>query len=187
MEEQLCFADREEFRQWLSEHHDKHKGFWMVFGKSGNIKTLTADEALEEALCFGWIDGLIKSIDDTKYVKKFSPRRKGSNWSERNKGIANKLIAGGKMTGHGSRCIEEARKSGEWDYVQKRPTVTDEQIEAFTSLVKGNEPAYSNLLKMPLSVKKTYTYGYLDAKTEETRKKRLDKAIQRLHENKKPM
>jgi uncharacterized protein YdeI (YjbR/CyaY-like superfamily) len=186
MEKQLLFANKEDFRQWLFKNHDINKGFWMVFGKGGKLKTLTPDEALEEALCFGWIDGLIKSVDESKYIKKFSPRRKGSNWSERNKVIAEKLINDGRMTGYGMGPIEEAKKSGEWLRPKKEP-VAGEQIEILTKDLKGAEPALSNFMKMPLSVRRTYTAFYLDAKQEETRKNRLKKIIGRLNENKKPM
>jgi uncharacterized protein YdeI (YjbR/CyaY-like superfamily) len=186
MEEQLLFSDREAFRQWLITHHDINKGFWMVFGKGGKIKTLTADEALEEALCFGWIDGLIKSVDDTKYIKKFSPRRKGSNWSDRNKGLADKLIKNGLMTDPGMKTIEEAKKSGEW-LKPKREPVGDNQIEILIKALDGAEPALSNFLNMPLSIRRTYTGFYLDAKKEEIRVNRLKKLIERLNENKKPM
>jgi uncharacterized protein YdeI (YjbR/CyaY-like superfamily) len=186
MEEQLLFKDREEFRQWLFKHHNTHKGFWMVLGKSGKLKTLTADEALEEALCFGWIDGLIKSVDDTKYIKKFTPRRKGSNWSGRNKEIVSKLIAGGKMTEHGMKFIEEAKKSGEWQK-PKREKVTDDQVEILVKALNGAEPALSNLLKMTPSIRRTYTGFYFDAKNEEVRINRLNKLIERLNANKKPM
>ena len=85
MDEELLFADRDEFRKWLFENHNIGKGIWLVFGKAGKLKTIKPDEALEEALCFGWIDGQFNSIDDTKYLKKFSRRRIGSKWSERNK------------------------------------------------------------------------------------------------------
>jgi uncharacterized protein YdeI (YjbR/CyaY-like superfamily) len=186
MEEQIIFADREEFRQWLLKHHDTHKGFCMVFGKSGKLKTLTADEALQEALCFGWIDGLIKSVDDTKYIKKFTPRRKGSNWSDRNKKIADKLITSGRMTEHGMKFIEEARNSGEW-LKPKREPITDSHVGILVKALDGAEPAFSNFLKMTPSIRRTYTGFYLDAKNEEVRVNRLKKLIERLNENKKPM
>jgi uncharacterized protein YdeI (YjbR/CyaY-like superfamily) len=187
MEEQLLFADREEFRQWLTKNHAVHQGFWMILGKGGKLKTLTSGEALEEALCFGWIDSLIKTVDNTKYLKKFTPRRADSVWSGVNKRLVEKLIADGRMTEHGLKLVEAGIKSGAWNNAAKRPAVSSEQIAAFTSLIQGNEPAYSNFLKMPPSVQQTYTYGYLDAKQEETRKNRLKKIIERLNENKKPM
>jgi uncharacterized protein YdeI (YjbR/CyaY-like superfamily) len=186
MEEQLLFSDREEFRQWLSSNHDKSQGIWLIFGKSGRLKTVKSDEALEEALCFGWIDGLIKNIDDTRYIKKFSRRRKSSKWSVKNRKAAEKLIGKGKMEGPGLAAIEEARKSGNWD-LPERETATDDQVKIFIEAINGTEPALSNFLNMPLSIRRTYTMFYLDAKKEETRVRRLESIIGRLNENKGPM
>jgi uncharacterized protein YdeI (YjbR/CyaY-like superfamily) len=184
MEEQLLFPDREEFRRWLLKNHHIHQGFRMVFGKGGKIKTLKPDEALEEALCFGWIDGLIKSIDDEKYLKKFTPRRKGSKWSERNKEIAAKLIENGNMTEHGMKSIEEAKKSGTWN-TPPRTAISDSRIEILIKDINGAEPALSNFLKMSLSVRKTYTGFYLAAKKEETRVNRIKKIVDQLTKNNK--
>jgi uncharacterized protein YdeI (YjbR/CyaY-like superfamily) len=186
MEEHILFADRENFRRWLIKNHATHKGFWIVLGKGKKLKNIKPDEALEEALCFGWIDGLIKSIDDTKYIKKFSPRRKGSNWSTRNREIATQLIKSGKMAEHGIKTIEEAKRTGAWDKPKREP-VLDSQVEILVKAINGAEPAFSNFLKMPPSVRKTYTAFYLDAKKEEARINRLKKIIERLNENKKPM
>lgn len=184
MEEQLLFSDREEFRRWLMKNHHAHQGFYMVFGKGGKLKTVKPDEALEEAFCFGWIDGLIKSIDDEAYLKKFTPRRKGSKWSERNKKTAATLIENGRMTEHGMKAIEEAKKSGTWAAPPRR-TISDNDIEILIKEINGAEPALSNLLKMPLSVRKTYTGFYLSAKKEETRVKRILKIIEQLNRNNK--
>lgn len=186
MDEQILFNDREEFRKWLLENHSVSKGIWLVFGKGGKLKTLKADEALEEALCFGWIDGQFNSTDDTKYLKKFTPRRKGSKWSERNRSVANRLIENGKMTESGMTVIERARRDGTWD-VPKQEPISEGQIDVLISGLQGVEPALSNFMKMPLSVRRTYTAMYLDAKKEETRIRRLEKIIERLYENKRPM
>lgn len=186
MEEQLLFSDRKEFRQWLNTNHDTSPGIWLILGKSGKLKTVKADEALEEALCFGWIDGLIKNVDDTRYIKKFSKRRKGSRWSVKNRKTAEQLIDNGKMAGPGLVAIEEAKKSGNWD-LPERETATDDQVQIFIEAINGTEPALSNFLKMPLSVRRTYTMFYLDARKEETRVRRLEKILGRLNENKGPM
>ena len=186
MDEQVIFPDREEFRNWFFENHNISKGIWLVFGKAGKLKTIKADEALEEALCFGWIDGQIKSIDDEKYLKKFTPRRKGSKWSEKNRSIVDKLIENGKMTEHGLAAIERAKSDGTWDMPKEAP-ISDNQIEILTDALKDTEPALSNFMNMSLSVRRTYTALYLDAKKEETRIRRLEKIIERLNENKKPM
>lgn len=186
MDEPLLFEDREAFRAWLAQNHRVNPGIWLVLGKAGRLKTLTADEALEEALCFGWIDGLVKSIDDQKYIKKFTPRRKGSAWSERNRNLAKKLIENGTMTGAGQAAIEQAQKDGTWDTPKPNP-ISEAQVEILISALSGAEKASANFLKMSPSVQRTYTAFYLDAKTDETRKKRLEKIIERLNENKKPM
>ena len=186
MDKQILFPDRESFRQWLVENHATSQGVWLVFGKAGKLKTIKADEALEEALCFGWIDGQIKSIDDEKYLKKLTPRRKGSKWSEHNRKIVNRLIENGQVTESGLMAIEKAKKYGTWDMPKQAP-IYDSQIEILSKVLEGAEPAKSNFLKMPLSVRRTYTAAYLDAKQEETRINRLKKIIERLNANKRPM
>ena len=115
METELIFATREDFQEWLKNYGQTNEGVWLLFGKTKTLKTLSAEEALEEALCFGWIDGLINSIDEHKYKKYFSKRRKGSKWSEKNKKIVEKLIKEGRMTWFGMQAIEEAKRSGEWE------------------------------------------------------------------------
>jgi uncharacterized protein YdeI (YjbR/CyaY-like superfamily) len=186
VDERMQFGDRLEFRQWLEGNHDKSSGIWLVFGKTSDVKTLKPDEALEEALCFGWIDGQISSIDDTKYVKKFTPRRKGSKWSERNRSIAERLIREGRMAEPGLQAIDRAKKDGTWD-VPKPAPITDEQVAVLVEALSGREPALSNYQKMSPSVRRTYAAFYLDAKSEATRAKRLDRIVDRLNQNLKPM
>ena len=91
MSDVLEFANREEFRKWLSQHCLSDDGVWLLFGKAGGPKTIKAGEALEEALCFGWIDGQMQSLDDTSYKKYFSMRRDKSKWSEKNKKLVKSL------------------------------------------------------------------------------------------------
>lgn len=186
MEEKMEFVDRNQFRNWLLKNHNESSGIWITFDKTGKIKLLKPNEALEEALCFGWIDGQIKSINEEKYQKKFTPRRKGSRWSEKNKELTKNLIANGNMTEYGLIAIEQAKKDKTWDTKKGEP-ISDEQVRDFIKLLEGFEPALTNFLKMPPSVKKTYTAFYLDAKKEETKINRLNKIVERLNENKKPM
>ncbi len=161
-------------------------GVWLLFGKSGGPKTIKANEALEEALCFGWIDGQMKSIDDKTYIKYFSARRKISKWSDKNKKIVEQLEKQGIMTDYGREKIKEAKKNGQWD--NKNPiAVTDEQLELLYDLLKQYELAYSNYMAMSPSVKKTYARAYFDARTDDGRKKRLSWMIERLNQNLKPM
>ena len=180
------FSDREHFRKWLYDNCRSSAGIWLLFGKAGGPKTIKAGEALEEALCFGWIDGQMQSIDDKTYKKYFSLRRENSKWSEKNKALAAMLEKQGAMTDYGKKKIEEARKNGQWD-APKTPAVTEEQIEILSAGLKEYEPAFTNFLAMPLSVKKTYTRAYLDAKTDAGREKRLLWIVERLNKNLKPM
>ena len=92
MSEILEFANREEFRKWLCDNCMSKDGVWLLFGKAGGRKTIKADEALEEALCFGWIDGLMQSIDDKYYKKYFSMRRENSKWSERSREVSSVFL-----------------------------------------------------------------------------------------------
>lgn len=186
MTEYLLFTSRDEFRTWLYSNCLSSSGVWLLFGKSGGPKTLKPGEALEEALCFGWIDGQMQSLDDKTYIKYFSLRRKNSKWSEKNKTLVENLEKQGMMTDYGREKINEAKENGQWD-APKSLIITDEQITILSGLLKAHEPAYTNFLAMSPSVRKTYTRAYLDAKTDEGRNKRLAWIIERLNKNLKPM
>lgn len=182
----MLFETRTDFRKWLSDNCTTSSGIWLVFSKHVSIITLKASEALEEALCFGWIDGQMQSIDETKYLKYFSARRKGSRWSEKNKNIVKELEAAGKMTDFGRAKIEEAKKNGMWDVPKPEP-ITEEQVQMLAQLLKDIEPAYTNFNSMSPSVRKNYTGLYFDAKSDDAKKRRLEKIIGRLNLNLKPM
>ena len=184
--EHMHFTSREEFRSWLSNNCISSGGIWLLFGKAGGPETIKASEALEEALCFGWIDGQMKSIDDKTYMKYFSMRRKNSNWSEKNKALVETLEKQGIMTDYGREKIEEAKKNGQWDTL-KSPVITDEQIAFLSNLLINHETAYTNFLAMSPSVQRTYARAYNDAKTDDGRSKRLSWMIERLNKNLKPM
>jgi len=185
-DDQQQFEDREAFREWLVQNHATSPGIWMVLGKSERVKTLSANEALEEALCFGWIDGQLQSVDAHRYLKRFTPRRGRSVWSQRNRSIAEKLIARDIMTAAGHAAIARAKELGMWDKPKSAP-VSEGQIGVLAEALAGSGKALTNFLNMSPSVRKTYAAAYLDAKKEETRKRRLASIIERLKENKKPM
>jgi uncharacterized protein YdeI (YjbR/CyaY-like superfamily) len=184
--EQILFEKRADFRNWLNDNCTTSSGIWLVLSKHASIKTLKANEALEEALCFGWIDGQMQSIDETKYLKYFSSRRKGSKWSEKNKSIVKELEAKGLMTDFGRAKIEEAKKNGMWDAPKPEP-ITEEQVQILSELIKDIEPAYTNFNCMSPSVRKNYAGLYFDAKSDDAKKRRLEKIIDRLNLNLRPM
>ena len=182
----LTFTDRQAFREWLGKHGAESDGVWLLLSKKGRFVTLSAAEALEEALCHGWIDGRMRSIDDYSYKKYFARRVPKSKWSVKNKKLAQDLMEKGLMARKGLEAVECAMKNGSWDSA-KRILIDDEQIRMFKKIVRPYEPAYNNLLAMSLSVQRTYTGFYLDAKSDKTRQGRLEKIIDRLNRNLKPM
>ena len=186
MTEPLLFTSRDEFRNWLQDNCLSSGGVWLLFGKSGGTKTIKASEALEEALCFGWIDGQMQSIDNITYIKYFSLRRKNSKWSDKNKTLVETLEKKGVMTDYGRAKIMEAQKNGQWE-ASNPLTISDEQIIILSDLLREHQLAYTNFQAMSPSVRKTYTRAYFDAKTEEGRTKRLLWMIERLNKNLKPM
>lgn len=187
MSEPLRFETREVFRNWLSENSQSSEGVWLLFGKTKNIATLKAGEALEEVLCFGWIDGVMKKIDEDSYMKYFAARRKDSKWSIKNKNLVEALEKQGQMTDFGREKIAEAKKNGQWENATKPSAITEEQINTIAELLAENELAHTNFQAMSPSVRKTYTRAYLDAKTDAGRTKRLAWMIDRLEKNLKPM
>ena len=182
----LTFNDRQDFRKWLGKYGTESGGLWLRFRKKGKLTTLSASDALEEALCHGWIDGQIQSLDDNTYKKYFARRTPKSKWSVKNKKLAQTLIEKGLMTQEGLEAIERARKNGSWDHA-KRILINDEQIQMFKEIIQPYEPAYPNFMAMSHSVQRTYTGFYLDAKSDKTRQVRLEKIIDRLDRNLKPM
>lgn len=182
----LEFANREEFRKWLSDNCLSNDGVWLLFGKAGGPKTIKPNEALEEALCFGWIDGKMQSIDNKTYKKYFSMRRDKSKWSEKNKALTKNLEERGLMTEYGRKKIEEAKNNGQWN-APKSSEITEEHISELSTILKEYDLAYTNFQSMSPSVKKTYAKAYFDAKTDDGRKKRIAWMVDRLNSNLKPM
>ncbi|PKK98192.1 MAG: hypothetical protein CVV57_07975 [Tenericutes bacterium HGW-Tenericutes-2] len=179
------FKNRQEFRSYLESNHSSQKGIWLIFGKTNGPKTLSPNEALEEALCFGWIDGQINKIDEFSYIKYFAKRRKKSNWSKRNRELSEKLISEGKMTSHGLDAIQEAKNDHVWE--NELDVITEDHVQQLHDLVKTHDLAYQHLCSMSFSVQKTYTGFYLSAKQESTKVKRLSQIIERLEKNLKPL
>ncbi|MGE5398613.1 MAG: YdeI/OmpD-associated family protein [Chitinophagales bacterium] len=184
---QMLFKNRLEFRDWLTKNALSDVGVWLIFDKKGKLETLKANEALEEALCFGWIDGQMQSVDENSYIKYFKQRSKTSKWSEKNRDLAEKLELSGLMTDFGRAKIETAKQNGYWNPPKPEP-LTDEQLQQFEDMLKSYESAYTNFIKMPRSARGAYAASYfLGAKSEEGKQKRLNTIIERLNLNLNPM
>ena len=183
---EILFRSRGDFREWLSKNSETSLGVWLIFTKTKNLVSLTAHEALEEALCFGWIDGKIKSIDESRYIKYFSKRQKKSIWSEKNIKLVASLEERGLMEEEGRLAVLTAKANGMWEATYGKP-ITSVHVEEFTNLLLGIEPAYTNFMNMSKSIKTTYTRRYHSFKTEEARRRDFQRIIERLNQNLKPM
>jgi uncharacterized protein YdeI (YjbR/CyaY-like superfamily) len=114
---ELTVADAAAWREWLGDHHDTSAGVWLVLARQGTTQptSLTYDQALDEALCHGWIDGQARRRDETTYWQRFTPRRARSPWSKRNVGIVGRLEREGRMHPAGAAEVERAKADGRWD------------------------------------------------------------------------
>lgn len=183
---ECLFADRSAMRAWLAAHHGDSRGIWVVLGRHPHLATVSAAEALEEALCFGWIDGQIRRVDETRYIKRFTPRRPQSTWSARNLELADRLAAAGLMTPAGAQALASARAAGRVE-AAPRPAVTAAEVAALVTALAGHPQALENLSQMAPSVQKTYAAHYAAARREETKARRLEHIAARLEANLKPM
>lgn len=113
---QLFFRNQSEFEKWMMENHSKLDSLWILFAKKNSgIESLYYPQALEVSLCYGWIDGLVKSVDSEYYRQRFTPRRKNSIWSSVNRNKVEKLIEQGRMRESGFLAIEMAKNNGQWE------------------------------------------------------------------------
>jgi uncharacterized protein YdeI (YjbR/CyaY-like superfamily) len=178
-----CFPGREDWRAWLVENHATAQEIWLIIRKKHVAKAgLTYIEALEEALCFGWIDGILKRIDDEKHTVRFTPRRKNSIWSELNKTRVAKLIQEGRMTAAGLARIKEAKANGQWAKAAVREDVTVVPPE-LTAALAENAQARDSFEKLAPSHRKQFIYWISTAKREETRARRIKTTIKLLAAN----
>jgi uncharacterized protein YdeI (YjbR/CyaY-like superfamily) len=182
---ELYFTSRNEWRQWLKKNHSKYTGIWFIYYKDHTGKpSIPYEDSVEEALCFGWIDSIIKKIDDDRYARKFTIRKNDSKWSELNKRRVNKLIKSGLMTEAGMQKINAAKSSGNWEKVIRIPPFEDPPPE-FQAALEKNDLARNNFFNLANSYRRQYIGWISTAKKEETRNKRLIEAIKLLEKNQK--
>lgn len=181
----LLFNDQHAFWDWLSVHYNDPEGIWIRFDKWKQTSTLTPKEAVDVALCFGWIDGQLKSEGEQYYIKYFTTRRQQSIWSTVNKRNVERLIREGKMMQPGFDQIKAAQEDGRWEKADQPPI--DYDLALFKSLIQPYAQAYTHFMTMSPSIQKIYAISYFALKKEESRIKRLAIIIDRLNQNLKPM
>jgi uncharacterized protein YdeI (YjbR/CyaY-like superfamily) len=177
--------NRSEWRKWLQRNHDKKDEIWLVYYKKHTGKpSVTHAEAVEEALCFGWIDSRVNRLDEERYRQKYTPRKSKSVWSKINKDAAERLIREGKMTPAGMEKINEAKKDGRWAKAytsRKRMRMPSDLKKALTS----NKKAWKNFSNFAKSYQNMYIGWVTSAKMRETREKRIREVVKRSAQNKK--
>lgn len=173
---------RQKWREWLVENYDKSNGIWLIYFKKHTKKpTVTYEEAVEEALCFGWIDSIPRRLDDERSKLLYTPRKPKSVWSKPNKERVERLIANGLMTEIGLQKIEKAKLDGSWNALNASDNleIQEDLLQAFET----NNLAFEHFDKFTNGVKKSILSWIYSAKTNETRAKRIAETISMAEEN----
>ena len=181
----LYLETSQEWRDWLASRYDKEQEVWLIFYKKGTgIQSIDYEAAVEEALCYGWIDSIIKKIDESQYARKFTPRNEDSKWSETNKKRVERLLKSGRMTQAGMLLIEKAKESGQWDQ-SERPVISYDPPEALLKALKQNNKAKDFFEDLAPTYQKQFIVWINIAKRPETREKRIREFIQLLEKGEK--
>jgi len=182
--DELDIKSSSEWRKWLSKNHKNSKGVWLVFYKRETGRpSLDYEISVEEALCFGWIDSLVKKLDEKRYVRKFTPRNEKSVWSDLNKKRVKKVIKEGRMTKAGLQKIEAAKQNGSWSKRLKGIEISYDTPKDFITALVKNKKAKENFDKLPPSHKKRYYMWINIAKKKETKAKRIAESVELLSKN----
>jgi len=178
MNEELLVKDVAAWRRWLRSNHARSDGVWLVMAKKGTTTptSLTYDQALDEALCYGWIDGQARSRDATTRLQRWTPRRKRSNWSKRNTGIAERLIKEGRMQPAGLAEIERAKGDGRWAAAYAGPA-TVEVPEELSAALRAKPRAKAMFEILSSQNRYAVLYRIHDAKRPETRARRIEQFV----------
>lgn len=173
----IAFATQADFETWLAQHHEEPAGLWIkIARKASGIQSITHPEALDVALCYGWIDGLRRSFDDDYFVQKFTPRRKRSKWSKVNREKVATLIEQGRMQPAGLREIEAAKADGRWDAAYDSPSKIAVPDDLQVHL-DAHPQAKAFFESLDSRNRYAILYRIHDAKRPETRARRIEQFV----------
>ena len=181
----LPFRTKKKWADWLAKQHATSAGVWLKLGKKNSgIPSVTYEEALDVALCYGWIDGQKKGHDDKYWLQKFTPRGPKSIWSKINTEKAERLIVSGKMKPAGLKAVEAARQDGRWDaaYASQKNIVIPEDFQA---VLDSNKKAKDFLSTLKSAERYSILFRIHNAKKPETRAKRIQQYVEMLARNEK--
>ena len=172
----LLFKTRQAWRAWLSANHASQKEAWLLFYKRAAAgRALPYAHAVEEALCFGWIDSLLQRIDATRHQLRFTPRKERSTWSESNKQRVERLTRQGLMHAAGLRLVEAARRNGSWNRLSAVDNL--EAPKELLCALRRDRTAGANYRQLPPSRKKQFIWWVASARKDDTRQKRVREAV----------
>lgn len=182
----LYVTSREAWRKWLAANHDKERqGVWLVYYKQNTGKpTLLYNESVEEALCFGWVDSLIRKLDEERFARKFTPRKAKSRWSESNRTRVAVLMEKGLMEAPGLACVEAAKKSGLWEE-QARAAPGELIHPEFSRSLEQCHAARVFFEKLTNAQRRQFVLWINDAKQDITRRRRISESIALLEQGRK--
>jgi len=185
LEKKLYVTNRRNWRAWLEKNNDTAKEVWLIYYKKHARKpSISYEASVEEALCYGWVDSIIKRLDDDRCARKFTPRKGASVWSESNKRRAERMIRDGRMTEAGMAKIREARKRGVWSKTQEASK--ELIVPAFIqNTLAQNEKASLFFETLANSYKRQIVRWVSSAQKEETKIRRLTEVISLLEKNQK--
>jgi uncharacterized protein YdeI (YjbR/CyaY-like superfamily) len=180
--EVLEVPDREAWRAWLAANHDTSLGVWLVFArKNSGVAAPTYEEAVLEALAYGWIDSTGNRLDEQRTLLRFSPRKRGSVWATSNKARVERLIAEGRMAEPGLAKVEAAKRDGSWALLEAVDALVVE--DDLAAALDARPEARRNFEAVSESVKKQVLYRVYSAKRPETRARRIEEAVRLAAEN----
>ena len=177
----LTLADGPAWRAWLHEHHEASAGVWLMLAKKGTTEPtrLGYDEALDEALCHGWIDGQVRRLDERTYRQRFTPRRARSSWSKRNVGIVERLTSEGRIRPAGLAAVEQAKADGRWEAAYAGPAAIETPSDLQAALAA--EPAAQAMFETLTSRNRYAVLFRIDtAKRADTRARRIAQFVEML-------
>jgi uncharacterized protein YdeI (YjbR/CyaY-like superfamily) len=176
--EELIVLDASAWRQWLSVSHQKQDGVWLVLAKKGTLHptSLSYEQALEEAICHGWIDGQVRRRDQSTYRQRFTPRRKRSAWSKRNVGIAQRLASEGRLHPAGLREIERAQADGRWQEAYAGAAKIEVPDELAAALA-ASPAAHAMFERLSGQNRYAILYRIETAKRPQTRARRIEQFV----------
>jgi uncharacterized protein YdeI (YjbR/CyaY-like superfamily) len=174
----LTLADADAWRAWLLAQHEQSTGVWLRLAKKGTTQPtrLTYDEALDEALCHGWIDGQVRRLDERTYRQRFTPRRPRSAWSKRNVGIVERLTGEGRMKPAGTAAVERAKGDGRWEAAYSGPSRIEVPAD-LTAALSENPKAFAMFEILTSQNRYAVLFRIGSAKRADTRARRIEQFV----------